>query len=137
MDEEISQGLGIDVKEARKILHRLHDLSLVIYEILRDKDTGHRIFKWRVQPDQIAGFARMQIRKITERLKERLRYEQSHELYFCGTPDCRKYTFEEAYDSLFKCKKCGKQLEHFDNSEVIEAIKLKLAQLEKEESSVA
>lgn len=130
-DEELALQLSADVKDVRKILHRLHDLSLVSYEILRDKDTGHRFFRWRVQSDQIAGFTRAQIQKLISRLKEKLEYERNHEFYFCGTPECRRYPFEDAMNYLFKCPVCGKPMNHIENEKIKKSIECKLAQLEK------
>lgn len=130
-DEELAFQLNADVKEIRKILHRLHDLSLVSYEILRDKDTGHRFFRWRVQSDQIAGFTRAQIQKLIIRLREKLEYEKNHEFYYCGTPGCGRHPFEEAMDYLFRCPVCGKPMNHFDNERIKKSIECKLAQLEK------
>jgi len=130
-DDELSQILAIDVKELRKILHRLNDLGLVSYDVYRDKDTGHRIFKWRIQRDQVIGFARTQMRKVYERLKVRLEYEQTHQMYWCGTEGCRKYAFEEAMDVLFRCPDCKKPLTLYDNTQLIEALQRKMAELEK------
>ncbi|MDJ0270709.1 MAG: transcription factor [Aigarchaeota archaeon] len=130
-DDELSQKLDMDVKELRKILHRLNDLGLVAYDVYREKDSGHRVFRWRVQQDQVIGFAKTQMRRVYERLKARLEHEQTHQIYWCGTEGCRKYTFEEAIDILFKCPKCGKTLVIVDNSKVIEALQRKIMELEK------
>ncbi len=130
-DDELSQKLNMDVKELRKILHRLNDLGLIAYDVYREKDSGHRVFKWRVQQDQVIGFAKTQMRRVYERLKARLEHEQTHQIYWCGTEGCRKYTFEEAMDILFKCPKCGKTLLIVDNSKVIEALQRKIMELEK------
>ncbi|MEM4298555.1 MAG: hypothetical protein QXI97_07500 [Nitrososphaerota archaeon] len=130
-DEELAEMMKVDVKEVRRILHKLNEQGIVSYDIHRDKDTGHRIFKWRVQREQMIGFAKTQMRKLHERLKARLEHEQSHQIYWCGTNGCRKYTFEEAVDQLFKCKTCRKPLSIHDNTELINALKNKIAQLEK------
>ncbi len=130
-DEELAEQLKVDVKELRRVLHKLNEQGIVSYDIHRDKDTGHRIFKWRVQREQMIGFAKTQMRKLHERLQARLEYEQSHQMYWCGTTGCRKYTFEEAVDLLFKCKTCRKPLSLHDNTEFINALKNKIAQLEK------
>jgi len=130
-DEEIASALGMNVKDVRKILHKLIDYSLITYDVAKDKNTGHRIFRWRVQQDQVLGYIKTQIRRMVERLKAKLEYEQSHQFYYCGTKGCRKYTFEEAVDKLFRCPVCGNMLNYYDNSKVIEALKQKLQVLEK------
>jgi transcription initiation factor TFIIE subunit alpha len=131
-DEEIANILKIDIKETRKILHRLHELSLISYDVARDVKLGRRIFKWNVQTSQMIGFIKVALQKTLERLRLKLEYEQSHQFYYCGTPGCRKYTFEESVNKLFKCPTCGKILELYDNSKIIEAIKEKISQIEKE-----
>ena len=130
-DDMIASKLGINVKELRKILHRLNDLGLVAYETHRDKDTGKRVFKWRVQQDQIIGFAKTQMRKVYERLKARLEHEKTHQIYWCNGNGCRKYSFEEAVELLFKCPSCGKMLTLYDNTKLIEALEKKITELEK------
>ncbi|MEM2909467.1 MAG: transcription factor [Nitrososphaerota archaeon] len=130
-DEEIASALGMNIKDVRKILHKLIEYSLLTYEVAKDKDTGHRIFRWRVQQDQVLGYIKTQIRRMTERLRARLEYERSHQFYYCGTKGCRKYTFEEAVDKLFKCPVCNNTLNYYDNSRMIEALTQKLQVLEK------
>ncbi len=130
-DEEIASALGMNAKDVRKILHRLIDYSLLTYDVAKNKETGHRIFRWRVQQDQVLGYIKTQIRRMVERLKAKLEYEQSHQFYYCGTKGCRKYAFEEALDKLFKCPVCGNLLNYYDNSKIIETLKQKLQILEK------
>ncbi len=130
-DEEIASALGMNVKDVRRILHKLIDYSLLTYDVAKDKDTGHRVFRWKVQQDQVLGYIKTQIRRMIERLKTKLEYEQTHQFYYCGTKGCRKYAFEEAVDKLFKCPVCGNMLNYYDNSKLIDAIKQKLQILEK------
>lgn len=130
-DEEIASTLNMDVKEVRKILHKLAEQSLLGYEVARDKETGHRIFKWKVQNEQVIGFIRAQLKRMLEKLKAKLEYEQTHQFYHCGTNGCRKYSFEEAVDMLFKCPVCGKPLNYYDNSKIINALKKKIEELER------
>lgn len=131
-DEEIAEHLGVDVRDMRRIIQKLSDNSLLSYETARDKETGHRVFKWRVQQSQVVGFIKTEMKKILERLKQRLKYEQDHQFFYCGTDGHMKYTFEEAMERMFKCNLCGKQLDHYDNSKLIEAIKEKISQLERQ-----
>ncbi len=129
-DEEISALTAIDIKDVRKILHKLNDVGAVSYEVHRDKNTGHRIFKWRVHQEQLVGYTKILIRKVLERLKERLEYEENNQMYWCGTAGCPKYTFEQAMEILFKCRICGKPLALHDNSKFIESLRKKISELE-------
>lgn len=130
-DEELSRILQIDIKEVRKILHKLNEQGILHYELSREKDTGHRIFRWYVGQEQVTGFIITNMKKILERLEERLEYEKNHQFYWCGTDGCRKLTFEEALDNLFKCSVCGKLLQPINNEEAIRAIETKIAEIRK------
>ncbi len=129
-DEDISALTSIDIRDVRKILHKLNDVGAVSYEVHRDKNTGHRIFKWRVHQEQLVGYTKILIRKVLERLKGRLEYEENNQMYWCGTAGCVKYTFEQAMGILFKCRTCGKPLELHDNSKFIESLRKKISELE-------
>lgn len=129
-DEEISTVTNLDIKEVRRILHRLNEVGALSYEVHRDKTTGHRIFKWKVQQEQLVGYTKTLMRKVLERLKARLEYEANNQMYWCGTPGCTKYSFEQAMEMLFRCKFCKKPLAIHDNSKFIENLKKKIAELE-------
>ena len=129
-DEALAAKLEVDLKELRKILHRLNDLGLIVYEVHKDRNTGRRIFKWRVQQEQVIGFAKTQMKKVYERLKARLEHEKTHQIYWCNKDGCRKYSFEEAMDLFFKCPNCGSILQLHDNSRLIEALEAKIRELE-------
>ncbi|OYT49983.1 transcription factor [Candidatus Bathyarchaeota archaeon ex4484_231] len=131
-DEEIVAKTDIKLNSVRKILYKLYDHSLVGLRRTRDKNTGWFIFHWRLQPDQIDGFLTNQKRRILEKLETRLKYEQTHEFYFCNTPGCRQIPFEEATEYVFRCPKCDKRLMHFDNSKIIEFLSKKVKQLRSE-----
>lgn len=130
-DEELSRILQLDIKEVRKILHKLNEQGILHYELAREKETGHRIFRWYVSQEQVTGFIITNMKKILERLEERLEYERTHQFYWCGTKGCRKLTFEEALDNLFKCPICGKLLQPIDNEDTIKAIEMKIAEIKK------
>lgn len=129
-DEEISIATAIDIKEVRRVLHKLNDLGAVSYEVHRDKTTGHRIFKWRVQQEQLVGYTKILMKKVLERLKARLEYEEGNQMYWCGTPGCSKYSFTASMENLFRCRVCGKPLSQYDNSKFVESLRRKIAELE-------
>ncbi len=131
-DEEIANKTGIQLNDVRKILYKLYDHSLVTLRRSRDENTGWFVFHWRLQPDQVTGFILSQKRRILEKLESRLNYEKNHEFYYCFTPGCRRVTFEEAVELVFKCPTCGKSLMHYDNSKIIAFLSKKVEQLRKE-----
>ena len=64
------------------------------------------------------------------KLRERLRYEETNTFYIC--PNCGiRFTFDEALENGFRCPRCGTSLEYFDNSKIVEFLRRKIAELEK------
>lgn len=131
-DDEIANRTGIRLNLVRKILYKLYDHSLVSLRRVRDPETGWFTFHWRLQLDQLEGFIISQKRKVLEKLNVRLEHEKSHDFYHCYTPGCKRVTFEEAVECVFKCPTCGKPLTHYENDKVIQALTKKVEQLRKE-----
>ena len=133
-DTEIVAKTGIGLKTVRKILYRLYNHSIVGLRRTRDKDTGWFIFHWRLQPEQIDGFLVNQKKHILEKLETRLNYEKNHAFYYCQQPGCRRLTFEEATEYVFRCPKCDEPLAHCDNERSIKFLSQKIRQLKSEPS---
>ena len=131
-DDEIANKTGIRINSIRKILYKLYDHSLVSLRRTRDPKTGWFIFHWRLQPDQLEGFIVSQKRRVLEKLSVRLEYEKNHDFFYCGTPGCRRFPFEETVELVFRCPTCGKPLMHFDNDKIVSALAGKVEQLRKE-----
>lgn len=131
-DEEIANKTEISLNIVRKILYRLYNHSLVSLRWTRDEQTGWFTFYWKLQPTQLDGFIINQKKRILEKLEVRLKYEKSHDFYYCGTPGCRRMTFEDAVELVFKCPTCGKLLKHFDNSKIIKVLTERVNRLREE-----
>ncbi len=131
-DMEIVAKTGIRLNTVRRILYKLYDHSIVGLRRNRDKDTGWFIFNWRLQPEQIDGFLTNQKKRILEKLEMRLSYEKNHDFYYCRTPECRRLTFEEAAEYVFRCPECDKPLAHSDNEKAIKFLSEKVNQLKTE-----
>lgn len=131
-DDEIAAQTEIRLNTVRKILYKFYDHSLVGLRRSRDKNTGWFIFHWRLQLDQLAGFISNQKRRVLDKLETRLNYEQSHDFYYCSTEGCKRVTFEEAMELVFRCPTCNKLLMHFDNTELKAALNQRVAALRKE-----
>jgi transcription initiation factor TFIIE subunit alpha len=132
IDIDIVDQTQIRLNTVRKTLYRLYDHSLVGLRRTRDKETGWFVFNWRLQPDQLEGFIFNQKRRVLEKLETRLRYEKNHEFYSCKTPGCKRFTFEEAFELLFKCPACNRSMVHVNNSHIIETLTRKINQIKKE-----
>ena len=131
-DDEIATQTEIRLNTVRKILYKLYDHSLVGLRRSRDKNTGWFIFHWRLQLDQLAGFISNQKRRVLEKLETRLTYERNHDFYYCSTEGCKRVTFEEAMELVFRCPTCNKLLMHFDNTELKKALEIRVEALRKE-----
>jgi len=131
-DEEIASATGLKIKTVRKALYDLFGRSLITGVRVRDPKRGWFVYRWKAQRDQTDGFIQTQRRKVLGRLKQRLEYEESHEFYYCGTPGDPNRTFEDAMESFFKCPLCSKPLNRLDNTELKEALRWKIKQLEED-----
>jgi len=131
-DNDIADQTEIRLNLVRKTLYRLYDHSLVAIRQSRDKETGWFIFNWRLQPDQFGGFIKNQKLRILEKLETRLEYEKSHEFYSCQTPSCKRFTFDDAFELLFKCPTCNKPMMYLNNGLIIEALTRKTEQIKGE-----
>jgi transcription initiation factor TFIIE subunit alpha len=128
-DIEIADKTQIQLKMVRKALYGLYDHYLVALRQSRDKETGWFIYNWRLEPDQLAGFIQNQKRRVLEKLETRLEYEASHTFYTCQTPGCKRFTFEEAFDLLFKCPACNKPMMHLNNDWIVRTLTRKIEQI--------
>lgn len=133
-DEEIASATGLKIKTVRKSLYDLFGRSLITGVRVRDPKRGWFVYRWKAQRDQTDGFIQTQRRKVLGRLKQRLEYEDTHEFYHCGTPGDPNRTFEDAMESFFKCPTCSKPLNRLDNTELKDALRWKIKQLEEDVS---
>jgi len=134
-DEVIANNSKVRINDVRKILYKLYDYALVSCNRVRDDKTGWYTFYWKLQPDQVDAFIRSRKRRVLEKLKARLEYENLHSFFVCEKcPDVR-VTFEEAMESAFKCTSCGGKLIEADNSEFKKALQEIISKLEAELSS--
>jgi transcription initiation factor TFIIE subunit alpha len=127
---KITEKPELKLNDIRRSLFMLYENSIVQCDRSRDTNSGWFIFRWRLQLDQIAGFTRNRRRRILKILRIRLLYEETKEFYHCGTPECRRIPFEDAVELVFRCPTCNNPLQHSDNSELIEALKKKIEQLD-------
>jgi len=130
LDDEIARNVGLKLNEVRRALYALSEQGLVSYRRVRDKDTGWYIYYWTVNRSQIPQIIKHRKKVTLMKLKERLKFEEENDFYICPE-DGTRYTFDEALENEFKCYRCGSPLVHFDNEHLIEALKKRIAELEK------
>lgn len=131
-DEEIASATGLKINIVRHVLYDLFGHSLISGIRVRDPKKGWFVYRWQARRDQTDSFIESQKRKILEKLKQRLEYEETNEFYYCGTAGCKKMPFVEAMENLFKCPRCGKTLNLIKDEEFKETLKWKIKQIEEE-----
>lgn len=131
-DEEIASATGLKINNVRKALYELFGRSLISGTRVRDPKRGWFVYRWKAQREQVDAFIQTQKTKAIDRLDQRLRYEQSHQFYYCGSQRCRRLTFEEAVEAFFKCPNCEKSLSLVGNEELKQGIQWKIKQIKKE-----
>ncbi|MEM3197002.1 MAG: transcription factor [Conexivisphaerales archaeon] len=131
-DEEIASATGLKINKVRKVLYDLFERGLIAGIKDKDPKKGWFMYRWKIQQDQVEVFLNKQRSVILRKLQERLDYERSHTFYWCGTPTCKKYIFEEAIELFFVCPECGNPLKEDDNKGLIEALEWKIRQIEQE-----
>ena len=91
--------------------------------------------RWRSRRDEVESFIENQKKKISERLQQRLDYENSSQFYHCGNNDCTRVTFEDALDEFFKCPSCGGVLNLKKNEKSQKAFAKQIDKMKKEMQS--
>jgi len=129
-DEEIAKRLGLKLNVVRKQLYLLSEQGLVSYRRTKGKNGEWYTYYWRIERDRLLGIIRSRKMITLNKLRERLRYEETNTFYIC--PNCGvRFTFDEALENGFRCPRCGMSLEYFDNSRIVEFLRRKIAELEK------
>ncbi len=131
-DEVIASKTLLKLNQVRKILYSLLDNQLMLYKKVRDENSGWYTYYWTLNREGIEGLALLKKRQVLKKLKERLEFEQSHNLYRCTRCEGVLLTFEEAVETYFRCPSCGQQLEAYDNAGAIKVLERKISILEEE-----
>jgi len=129
-DNEISEILGMDENEVRRIIWVLAGEGLVASKRVTS-DTGWITFYWVLPINQVDGILLSLYKKIIDRLETKLEYESNNVFYWCMTEGHDRYTFSEAADLMFKCPVCGKTLMPYDNSKLIAALSWAISKMKK------
>lgn len=128
-DEEIASATGLRINIVRKVLYDMFGKALISGVRVKDEKKGWFVYRWRARRDYADSFIENQKRKILERLKKRLEYEESAEFYHCNNESCSRLSFEEAIEVLFKCPNCKGLLNKVDNSDIKKALRYKIDEI--------
>lgn len=127
-DEELAKRTSIRLNLVRKILYDLYDNRVVGYRRIRDENSGWYVYYWRIEPERALEFFDNNKRTLLQKLQERLEQERDAMFFNCAN-GCPKLPFELAAENDFKCPRCGEQLAHFDNSNVVTALERQVESL--------
>ena len=119
-DEQLGIITGYKINIVRKILYKLYENHLASYRRIRDKETGWFVYFWKLNPEKVSALTLAKKKKLLGELNTRLEYEQAHVFYTCINKECPRYTFEEAVETSFHCPRCQGNLQHFDNTRIVE-----------------
>lgn len=131
-DEEIASATGLRINVVRKVLYDTFGKALITGVRVKDEKKGWFVYRWRAKRDQVDNFIENQKKKILDRLRKRLQYEESTEFYHCGNHECPRVTFEQSVEMFFKCTNCKGLLNMVDNSKVKQALRQKIEQISRD-----
>jgi transcription initiation factor TFIIE subunit alpha len=131
-DEEIASSTGLRINMVRKVLYDLFGKALITGIRVKDEKKGWFVYRWRSRRDEVENFIEGQKKKISERLQQRLDYENSSDFYHCGNDDCPRVTFEDALELFFKCPSCSQVLNLKKNEKSKKAFAYKIDHIKKD-----
>ncbi len=130
-DEDLENLTGYKQSEIRRVLRMLQETRLAVYRRGKHPKTEATRYYWRIDPETI-NVTLLNIKKrVLEKLKARLDYEESTTFYVCPS-EGRKYTIEEAFENDFVCPSCGSPLVELDKLPRIAALQEAIRSLEEE-----
>ena len=136
---KIAECIKVEINLTRNMLYRLFDHNLVSFIRRKDKKKGWYIYYWTFNAKMIKFLVQSLKKAKLEKLKDRLKREQSGQFYCCSE-NCIRLDFEQATNFEFKCPECGKLLNLDNNVEKIGQIEKEIKELTrdlKKEKSVA
>ncbi|MBW2991897.1 hypothetical protein KY345_01630 [Candidatus Woesearchaeota archaeon] len=128
---KLADQIKTEINITRNMLYRLFDYNLVSFIRRKDKKKGWYIYYWTFNSKRIKYLVQNLRKQKLERLRERLKRENSGQFYICEEK-CIRLDFEQATNFEFKCPECGRLLNLDDNTEKIEQIKKEIRDIEKE-----
>ncbi len=128
---KLADNIKTEINLTRNMLYRLFDHNLVSFIRRKDKKKGWYIYYWTFNMKRIKYLVENLKKDRLEKLKERLKRENSGQFYACED-NCIRLDFEQATNFEFKCPECGKLLNLEDNTEKIKEIEKEIKDLTKE-----
>ena len=130
----VAEELNMEINETRNILYKLLEHNIVSFLRKKDKIKGWYICYWDYHPHMVSYLKRKLRENRLERLRDRLRQEESAQHYLCRS-GCQRVTFDEAMEIQFKCGECGSILQEQDNARTKEFLRERISELDKQVKS--
>lgn len=130
-DIELEEIMGYKQQEIRKFLRMFYNERLMTYTKNRLPQQETVRYFWHTDPVMINDAILKKKKIVLEKLKLRLEYERSNQLYVCPR-DGSRYPVNKAFDYEFLCPKCGAVLVPDDNEKIIRALETAIRELERE-----
>lgn len=129
-DFEIADNTEMDMQTVRNLLYRLNGHNIVTYIRKKDKKKGWYISFFTLNRDGTKYLAKKLKKQKINKLKQRLKHEQSSDVFFmCGNL-CVRMNFDDSVDFNFRCPECGELLKQQDNKKTINHLKKRIKELE-------
>lgn len=127
----LAQALGTKINAVRKALYRLMNSGFVSYTKKRDKDKQWwYLYYWTLNPRRIKDVWVQHMKKELKRRETDLKAEERHE--FECERGCKKFNYDEALESEFKCPYCDSGMVEVDNADEIETLRKEIEEIEQE-----
>ena len=132
---KIAKDLKMEIHKVRKILYKCLEHNILRFRRKKDKAKGWYISYWGLNEREIPFIYRKYLQEKLEKLRERLKKEESTQFYLCRNA-CIRADFETAAELNFTCPECGEVLELQDNKRTIEFLKKQIEKIERELESI-
>lgn len=130
-DEELAEERELELNVIRRTLMILNEHDIASYRRERDQESGWLTYLWQFEYQNIPEQLQMEMYRLHDALEERIEYEESNQFYLCDIHQLR-FEFDEAYGMGFQCPECGDNLTSIDSSKMVEAMKVRLEELDDE-----
>jgi len=117
-DLEIAEDTDIKLNTVRKVLYNLNDAGIASYKKTQDPETKWFIYNWKFEQENVSDIITRKYAKLSEEIEKSIKYEEAN-MFFACKANGHRYKFENASEYNFECPKCGKSLEHQDNSVIL------------------
>lgn len=130
VEEEIAKKLKLKINDTRKLLYKLYEKRLAVYEKTADpKKKWWYIYYWSLDKEKIQELFLAYLHKQVEKKKQEFEAEKKFAFACRGCE--AKYQYEEALETEFTCPACGSVLEEAKPTLVARKLHRELMEMEK------